>query len=64
MSGWQSKKRKTQDLQRIVSVWEQNEFDLFMQQIRLYRNTGMSIPTIAKTLNTTEAVITQVLKDG
>lgn len=64
MSGWQSKKRKGQDLQRIVSVWEQNEFDLFMQQIRLYRNTGMSIPTIAKTLNTTEAVITQVLKDG
>lgn len=64
MSGWQSKKRKAQDLQRIVSVWEQNEFDLFMQQIRLYRNTGMSIPTIAKTLNTTEAVITQVLKDG
>ena len=64
MSGWQSKKRKAQDLQRIVSVWEQNEFDLFMQQIRLYRNTGMSIPTIAKTLNTTEEVITQVLKDG
>jgi hypothetical protein len=64
MSGWQSKKRKTQDLQRIVSVWEQNEFDLFMQQIRLYRNTGMSIPTIAKTLNTTEAVITKVLENG
>lgn len=64
MSGWQSKKRKAQDLQRIVSVWEQNEFDLFMQQIRLYRNTGMSIPTIAKTLNTTEAVITKVLENG
>jgi predicted transcriptional regulator len=64
MSGWQSKKRKAQDLQRIVSVWEQNEFDLFMQQIRLYRNTGMSIPTIAKTLNTTEAVITKVLQNG
>ena len=64
MSGYQSKKRKTQDLQRIVSVWEQNEFDLFMQQIRLYRNTGMSIPTIASTLNTSEDVITQVLKDG
>ena len=64
MSGWQSKKRKAQDLQRIVSVWEQNEFDLFMQQIRLYRNTGMSIPTIAATLNTSEDVITQVLKDG
>jgi hypothetical protein len=64
MSGWQSKKRKAQDLQRIVSVWEQNEFDLFMQQIRLYRNTGMSIPTIAQTLNTSEAVITEVLKNG
>jgi hypothetical protein len=64
MSGYQSKKRKTQDLQRIVSVWEQNEFDLFMQQIRLYRNTGMSIPTIAQTLNTSEDVILQVLKNG
>ena len=64
MSGWQSKKRKAQDLQRIVSVWEQNEFDLFMQQIRLYRNTGMSIPTIAQTLNTSEDVITQVLNNG
>jgi len=64
MSGYQSKKRKTQDLQRIVSVWEQNEFDLFMQQIRLYRNTGMSIPTIASTLNTSEDVILQVLKNG
>jgi|LauGreDrversion4_1035100.scaffolds.fasta_scaffold1370309_1 hypothetical protein len=64
MSGWQSKKRKTQDLQRIVSVWEQNEFDLFMQQIRLYRNTGMSIPTIAQTLNTSEDVISQVLNNG
>lgn len=64
MSGWQSKKRKAQDLQRIVSVWEQNEFDLFMQQIRLYRNTGMSIPTIAQTLNTSEDVISQVLKNG
>lgn len=64
MSGWQSKKRKAQDLQRIVSVWEQNEFDLFMQQIRLYRNTGMSIPTIAQTLNTSEDVILQVLKNG
>ena len=64
MSGWQSKKQSAADRQRIVSLWEQNEFDLFMQQIRLYRNTGMSIPTIAKTLNTTEAVITQVLKDG
>jgi hypothetical protein len=52
------------DRQRIVSLWEQNEFDLFMQQIRLYRNTGMSIPTIAATLNTSEDVITQVLKDG
>ena len=64
MSGWQSKKRKAQDLQRIVSVWEQNEFDLFMQQIRLYRNTGMSIPTIAQTLNTSEDVISQVLNNG
>lgn len=64
MSGYQSKKRKAQDLQRIVSVWEQNEFDLFMQQIRLYRNTGMSIPTIASTLNTSEDVISQVLKNG
>jgi hypothetical protein len=64
MSGYRSKKRKTQDLQRIVSVWEQNEFDLFMQQIRLYRNTGMSIPTIAQTLNTSEDVILQVLKNG
>jgi hypothetical protein len=64
MSGYQSKKRKTQDLQRIVSVWEQNEFDLFMQQIRLYRNTGMSVPTIASTLNTSEDVILQVLKNG
>ena len=64
MSGWQSKKQSAADRQRIVSVWEQNEFDLFMQQIRLYRNTGMSIPTIAKTLNTTEAVITKVLQDG
>lgn len=62
MSGYQSKKKMAID--RIVSVWEDNEFDLFMQQIHLYRNTGMSIPTIAKTLNTTEAVITQVLKDG
>ena len=64
MSGWQSKKKKAQDLQRIVSVWEENEFDLFMQQIRLYRNTGMSIPTIAQTLNTSEDVISQVLKNG
>ena len=64
MSGYQSKKRKAQDLQRIVSVWEENEFDLFMQQIRLYRNTGMSIPTIASTLNTSEDVISQVLKNG
>jgi hypothetical protein len=64
MSGYRSKKRKTQDLQRIVSVWEQNEFDLFMQQIRLYRNTGMSVPTIASTLNTSEDVILQVLKNG
>ena len=64
MSGWQSKKKKTQDLQRIVSVWEENEFDLFMQQIRLYRNIGMSIPTIAQTLNTSEDVITQVLNNG
>ena len=64
MSGYQSKKRKAQDLQRIVSVWEQNEFDLFMQQIRLYRNTGMSIPTIAQTLNTSEDVISQVLNNG
>ena len=64
MSGYQSKKRKTQDLQRIISVWEENEFDLFMQQIRLYRNTGMSIPTIAQTLNTSEDVISQVLKNG
>ena len=64
MSGYQSKKRKTQDLQRIVSVWEENEFDLFMQQIRLYRNTGMSIPTIAQTLNTSEDVISQVLNNG
>jgi hypothetical protein len=64
MSGYQSKKRKAQGLQRIVSVWEQNEFDLFMQQIRLYRNTGMSIPTIAQTLNTSEDVISQVLKNG
>lgn len=64
MSGYQSKKKKAQDLQRIVSVWEQNEFDLFMQQIRLYRNTGMSIPTIAQTLNTSEDVISQVLKNG
>ena len=64
MSGYQSKKRKTQDLQRIVSVWEQNEFDLFMQQIRLYRNIGMSIPTIAQTLNTSEDVISQVLNNG
>ena len=64
MSGYQSKKRKTQDLQRIVSVWEENEFDLFMQQIRLYRNIGMSVPTIAQTLNTSEDVISQVLKNG
>ena len=64
MSGWQSKKRKAQDLQRIVSVWEENEFDLFMQQIRLYRNIGMSVPTIAQTLNTSEDVISQVLNNG
>jgi hypothetical protein len=62
MSGYQSKKKMAID--RIVSVWEQNEFDLFMQQIRLYASTGMSIPTIAKTLNTTEAVITKVLENG
>ena len=64
MSGYQSKKKKTQDLQRIVSVWEENEFDLFMQQIRLYRNIGMSVPTIAQTLNTSEDVISQVLNNG
>ena len=64
MSGWQSKKKRAQDLQRIVSVWEENEFDLFMQQIRLYRNIGMSIPTIAQTLNTSEDVISQVLNNG
>ena len=64
MSGWQSKKQSAADRQRIVSVWEQNEFDLFMQQIRLYRNTGMSIPTIAQTLNTSEDVISQVLNNG
>lgn len=64
MSGYRSKKMAANDRQRIVSVWEQNEFDLFMQQIRLYRNTGMSVPTIAATLNTSEDVILQVLKNG
>jgi hypothetical protein len=64
MSGYRSKKHAAADRQRIISLWEQNEFDLFMQQIRLYASVGMSIPTIAATLNTTEAVITQVLKDG
>jgi hypothetical protein len=64
MSGYRSKKMAANDRQRIVSVWEQNEFDLFMQQIRLYKNTGMSVPTIASTLNTSEDVILQVLKNG
>jgi hypothetical protein len=62
MSGYRSKKAAA--IQRIVSVWEENEFDLFMQQVHLYAKAGMSIPTIAKTLNTTEAVITQVLSNG
>ena len=60
MSGWQSKKKKTQDLQRIVSVWEQNEFKLFTDQVRIYQSVGMSIPTIAKTLNTSEDVIKKI----
>jgi predicted transcriptional regulator len=62
MSGYQSKKQMAMD--RIVSIWEKNEFDLFMQQIHLYHGTGMSVQTIAKTLNTTEAVITKVLQNG
>ena len=64
MSGYRSKKMAANDRQRIISLWEQNEFDLFMQQIRLYAKTGMSIPSIANTLNTSEDVITQVLKNG
>ena len=64
MSGYQSKKQMSMDRQRIVSIWEENEFDLFMQQIRLYASVGMSVPSIANTLNTSEDVITQVLKNG
>jgi hypothetical protein len=64
MSGYRSKKQMAMDRQRIVSIWEENEFDLFLQQIRLYASVGMSIPSIANTLNTSEDVITQVLKNG
>ena len=64
MSGYRSKKQAAADRQRIISLWEQNEFDLFMQQVRIYANMGMSIPTIAQTLNTSEAIISKVLSDG
>ena len=64
MSGYRSKKQVAADRQRIISLWEQNEFDLFMQQIRIYANMGMSIPSIAQTLNTSEAIISKVLSDG
>jgi len=64
MSGYRSKKQMAMDRQRIISIWEQNEFDLFMQQVRIYASVGMSIPSIANTLNTSEDVITQVLKNG
>lgn len=64
MSGYRSKKHAAADRQRIISLWEQNEFDLFMQQVRIYASVGMSIPSIANTLNTSEDVITQVLKNG
>lgn len=64
MSGYRSKKMAANDRQRIISLWEQNEFDLFMQQVRIYASVGMSIPSIANTLNTSEDVITQVLKNG
>jgi hypothetical protein len=64
MSGYRSKKQMAMDRQRIVSIWEENEFDLFLQQIRLYASVGMSVPSIANTLNTSEDVITQVLKNG
>ena len=64
MSGYRSKKQAAADRQRIISLWEQNEFDLFMQQIRIYANMGMSIPSIAQTLNTSEAIISKVLSDG
>ena len=64
MSGYRSKKHAAADRQRIISLWEQNEFDLFMQQVRIYANMGMSIPSIAQTLNTSEAIISKVLSDG
>ena len=64
MSGYRSKKHAAADRQRIISIWEENEFDLFLQQVRIYASVGMSIPTIAATLNTSEDVITQVLKNG
>lgn len=64
MSGYRSKKQVAADRQRIISLWEQNEFDLFMQQVRIYANMGMSIPSIAQTLNTSEAIISKVLSDG
>ena len=64
MSGYRSKKQAAADRQRIISLWEQNEFDLFMQQVRIYANMGMSIPSIAQTLNTSEAIISKVLSDG
>lgn len=58
MSGYQSKKQAAID--RIVSVWEQNEFKLFTDQVRIYQSVGMSIPAIAKTLNTSEDVIKKI----
>ena len=64
MSGYRSKKQMAMDRQRIISIWEENEFDLFLQQVRIYASVGMSIPSIANTLNTSEDVITQVLKNG
>lgn len=64
MSGYRSKKHAAADRQRIISLWEENEFDLFLQQVRIYASVGMSVPSIANTLNTSEDVITQVLKNG
>jgi hypothetical protein len=59
MSGFQSKKKMAVD--RIVSVWEQNEFKLFTDQVKLYQAVGMSVPSIAQTLNTSESVIQKII---
>ena len=58
MSGYQSKKQMA--ISRIVSLNEANEFTLFTDQVRLYLAVGMSVPSIAECLNTSEVLVKQI----